>query len=133
MKDELFQELLLSVREGGAILRGEVAPRRVFSIEDPDVAEVRELYGLSQAKFAGLLGISVKTLQNWEQRRRKPEGPARVLLRVAAKHPEAVLDVVSEEPSTKQMRAGKTGPKKATSKSARRRVSSAARRSKSTK
>ena len=133
MKEELFQELLQSVREGGAILRGEASPRRVFSIEDPDVAEVRELYGLSQAKFAGLLGISVKTLQNWEQRRRRPEGPARVLLRVAAKHPEAVLDVVSEEPRRNHVRAGKKAAKKVATKSARRRVSSAARRSKSTK
>ena len=132
MKEELFQELLQSVREGGAILRGEAAPRRAFSIEDPDVAEVRELYGLSQAKFAGLLGISVKTLQNWEQRRRRPEGPARVLLRVAAKHPEAVLDVVTEEPRRKQARTGKKAAKVA-AKTARRRVTSAARRSKSTK
>ena len=97
MKDDVFQELLQSVREGGAILRGEAAPARAFSVADPDVIEVREIYGLSQAKFAGLLGISVRTLQNWEQRRRKPEGPARVLLRVAARHPEAVLDVVQEE------------------------------------
>ena len=133
MKDELFQELLQSVREGGAVLRGEATPGRVFSIEDPDVAEVRELYGLSQAKFADLLGISVKTLQNWEQRRRRPEGPARVLLRVAAKHPEAVLDVVSEEPRKKQVRAGKKAAKKPSVKAARRRVPSAARRSKSTK
>ena len=101
MKDHIFKELLQSVREGGAILRGEVAPARAFSISDPDVAEVREVYGLSQTKFAGLLGISVRTLQNWEQRRRKPEGPARVLLRVAARHPEAVLDVVQEDAKRK--------------------------------
>src|SRR5262245_61823406 len=93
----MFRELLQSVKEGGAILRGEAPPARVFSVEDPDVLEVREHYGLSQSKFAGLLGISVRTLQNWEQRRRKPEGAARVLLRVAARHPEAVLDVVQEE------------------------------------
>ena len=97
MKNEMFEELLQSVREGGAILRGEAAPARAYSVSDPDVAEVREIYGLSQTKFAGLLGISVRTLQNWEQHRRKPEGPARVLLRVAARHPEAVLDVVREE------------------------------------
>ena len=101
MKKEMFDELLHSVREGGAILRGEAAPARAYSVVDPDVAEVREIYGLSQTKFAGLLGISVRTLQNWEQRRRKPEGPARVLLRVAARHPEAVLDVVKEESKRK--------------------------------
>ena len=101
MKDDMFQELLQSVKEGGAILRGETAPARAYSVADPDVAEVREIYGLSQTKFASLLGISVRTLQNWEQRRRQPEGPARVLLRVAARHPEAVLDVVKEESKRK--------------------------------
>lgn len=104
MKEELFQELLESVREGGAILRGETPAARAFSVSDPDVAELREAYGLSQSKFAGLLGISVRTLQNWEQRRRSPEGPARVLLRVAARHPEAVLDVVHEDSKGKNLR-----------------------------
>ena len=96
MKKELFEELLESVRQGGAILRGERKPSRVFEFSEPDVRAVREHYGLSQEKFASLMGISVGTLRNWEQGRRRPEGPARVLLRVAAKYPEAVLDVVSK-------------------------------------
>ena len=50
---------------------------------------------LSQSKFAALMGISVKTLHNWEQGRRKPTGAARVLLRVAARHPEPVLEAVA--------------------------------------
>jgi putative transcriptional regulator len=94
MKKELFDELLESVREGGAILRGEQAPSRVFSIEEPDVRSLREKHGLSQPKFAALMGISVGTLRNWEQGRRKPEGSARVLLRVVDQHPEVVLEVV---------------------------------------
>ena len=94
MKKELFEELLASVREGGAIMRGERKPSRVFSVEEPDARAIREHYGLSQEKFASLMGISVATLRNWEQGRRSPEGPAKVLLRVAAKYPEAVLDVV---------------------------------------
>ncbi len=94
MKKELFEELLESVRQGGAILRGEKKPARVFEFSEPDVRTLREHYGLSQEKFASLIGISVGTLRNWEQGRRRPEGPARVLLRVAAKHPEVVLDVV---------------------------------------
>ncbi len=94
MKDELFEELVASVREGGAILRGKKAPSRVFVVEGPDVKEIRSRYGLSQSDFAAMLGISVGTLRNWEQERRAPEGPARVLLQVAAKHPEAVWDVV---------------------------------------
>jgi putative transcriptional regulator len=94
MNDELFAELLESVREGGAILRGEKQPSRIFDITEPDVKAVREKYQLSQSQFASLLGISVKTLQNWEQGRRIPRGPARVLLQVAAKHPDAIWDVV---------------------------------------
>src|SRR5215471_13995480 len=95
MKDDLFKELQQSVREGGAILRGRRKASRAFEVGEPDVRAVRQLYGLSQTRFAALLGISPGTLRNWEQGRRKPEGTARILLRVVAKHPEAVLDVVS--------------------------------------
>ncbi len=94
MKDDLFNELVESVREGGAILRGDADAARETHFPDPAVGEIRAEYGLSQSKFAALLGISVRTLQNWEQGRRKPQGPARVLLRVAARHPRAILDTV---------------------------------------
>lgn len=97
MKDELFQELLESVKQGGAIIRGEMKPDRVFKYDQPDVQLIRKNYGLSQEKFAKLLGISVSTLRNWEQGRRKPEGPARILLRVAATHPQAILDAVHKQ------------------------------------
>jgi putative transcriptional regulator len=94
MKDALFREMEASVREGGAILRGEKTPSRAIALGDPDVKSLRESFRLSQVDFAVMLGISVNTLRNWEQGRRKPEGPARVLLQVAAKHPEAVWDTV---------------------------------------
>jgi len=97
MNDKTFDELLESVRQGGAILRGERKASRTYSMDDPDVASIRSEYGLSQEQFASLLGISVRTLQNWEQGRREPHGPAKVLLRVAARHPEALLDTVSSE------------------------------------
>lgn len=96
MRDALFRELRQSLREGGAILRGEKKPRRGVRVAEPQVAQIRARYGLTQPKFAALLGISVKTLRNWEQGRRAPQGAARVLLQVAARHPEAVLDAVSE-------------------------------------
>jgi putative transcriptional regulator len=95
MKKELFDELLQSVREGGEILRGEREPSRSFHFEEPDIRRLREKHGLSQTRFAALMGISVGTLRNWEQGRRKPEGSARVLLHVVARHPEAVFDVVN--------------------------------------
>lgn len=94
MKYDLFNELVESVREGGAMLRGDVEASRVTDFPDPAVGELRAKYGLSQSKFAALLGISVRTLQNWEQGRRQPQGAARVLLRVAARHPRAILDTV---------------------------------------
>ena len=96
MKKDLFAELLESVRQGGAMLRGEMPPSRAFEFAEPDVRLIRERYGLTQEKFAHLIGISVGTLRNWEQGRRKPEGAARVLLQVAARHPEAVLEVVRD-------------------------------------
>ncbi len=96
MDAKRFEELLASVREGGAILRGERAPARETRVEEVDVAALRVRFGLSQPRFAAMLGISVGTLRNWEQGRRRPEGPARVLLRVAERHPEAVLDVTAE-------------------------------------
>ena len=86
-------QLLESVREGGAILHGETAPKRVYEVDALDVKRIRENFNLSQSQFSALLGISVRTLQNWEQGRRTPRGPARVLLQVAAEHPKAVWDV----------------------------------------
>jgi len=96
MKASLFEELKASIREGGAILRGEKKASRTFHFDESNVTGLRERYGLSQPKFAALLGISVKTLRNWEQGRRRPQGPARILLRVAAAHPEAILEVVDK-------------------------------------
>lgn len=94
MKEDLFNELQKSIKEGGKILKGKKKPSREFDFENPDPRSIRENLGLSQIKFAKLLGISVSTLQNWEQGRRKPVGPAKVLLNVAAKYPDAVLNTI---------------------------------------
>jgi putative transcriptional regulator len=102
MRKELFEELLESVRQGAAILKGTEKPSQTFEFPESEVLKIRKRYGLSQDKFASLMGISVGTLRNWEQGRRKPEGPARVLLMVATKHPEALLDVVSNEKKKKR-------------------------------
>ena len=79
-------EILDGLRQ---LKRGEVG--RVINM--PPVATIRERTGLSQAKFASLLGVSVRTLQEWEQGRRAPSGAARTLLMVAAKNPRALLEV----------------------------------------
>jgi len=99
MRKDLFDQLVESVKQMKAVAAGRQKPHRATRAADllgngpPDVAALRAQFKLSQAKFAALLGISVDTLQNWEQRRRRPEGPAKVLLRVAAVHPEALLAV----------------------------------------
>ncbi len=94
MKKRAFDELIKSVHQAGKVKRGEVAPSRTFRFEPEDVRRIRRDLGLSQSEFALLIGVSVATLQNWEQGRRQPEGPARALLRIAATHPEAVLDAL---------------------------------------
>lgn len=101
MREDLFAELVESVKQMKAMEAGRLRPARVVRARDLvgpdalDVAALRDRFGLSQSKFAALLGISVDTLQNWEQKRRDPEGPARVLLRVAAAFPEALLAVAT--------------------------------------
>ena len=94
MKKAAYNELMTSIEQGGAILKGKKMPSRRFKVEAPDVPEIRRHLGLTQQKFAMLLGISLATLRNWEQGRRKPEGPARILLCIVAKHPKTVLDAV---------------------------------------
>jgi putative transcriptional regulator len=110
MKDELFQELLKSVKQGAAIVKGTLPPSRMFEFPETEVRTLREQFGLSQDKFAHLVGISVGTLRNWEQGRRKPQGPARVLLRVASLHPDALLDFTNEKiPKTQSLTTHSTG------------------------
>jgi putative transcriptional regulator len=67
MKKQMFEELLTSVREGGAILKGHNQPAHRISIGAAGVREIRERTSLSQSEFAHLIGVSIKTLQNWEQ------------------------------------------------------------------
>ncbi|MDF1499325.1 MAG: helix-turn-helix domain-containing protein [Anaerolineales bacterium] len=90
----MFDELVESIREAGAIRRGQRSPSRAFVVDSASIRQIRSIYDLTQKQFAAMLGISVGTLRNWEQGRRTPEGPARVLLQIAASHPEAILDVV---------------------------------------
>jgi putative transcriptional regulator len=73
MKEELFNELLESIKQSGQILQEERNLSRFFDLAEPDVAGIRKSFRLSQRKFAELMGISVGTLRNWEHRRRVPE------------------------------------------------------------
>jgi len=90
----MFDQLLQSVREGGAILRGEGKTARRVVVGSPEVRAIREKTSLSQPEFAQLIGVSVKTLQNWEQARRRPTGPAVALLRIIAQEPKLAIEAI---------------------------------------
>mgnify|MGYP003694619597 CR=1 FL=1 len=85
-KRNIGMEILEGIRE---IKRG--VPGRVINI--PPVTAIRESTGLSQSQFAEFIGVSVRTLQDWEQGRRAPSGAARTLLRIVAKNPQVLREV----------------------------------------
>jgi putative transcriptional regulator len=89
------KDLIASVKEMKAIMRGEIEPARVTRYEMPDTAKVRRELGMSQNDFAVLLGISKRTLEGWEQGRRYPSGAARVLLLIAEHYPEVIVDTLT--------------------------------------
>jgi putative transcriptional regulator len=94
MKKDMFEELLDSVREAGSILRGEKKASRRIAIGASGVRTIREKTKLSQSEFAHLIGVSVKTLQNWEQNRRRPAGPAAALLKIIAHEPRLAVKAI---------------------------------------
>lgn len=94
MNDKDFQKLVKSVKQMGSIMRGESIPHRRTVLSTVDVKALRERLGLTQNQFSGMIGVSIKTLQNWEQGRREPEGPAKALLRVVEKEPQAVMNAL---------------------------------------
>ncbi|GMQ92486.1 MAG: NadS family protein [Gammaproteobacteria bacterium] len=89
MDDATFEELLASIEEAGEIKKGKrkASRRRVYKI---DVKAIRDNLGLSQNQFAHLIGVSTRTLQNWEQGRRRPQGPALALLKIVKEDPGSV-------------------------------------------
>jgi putative transcriptional regulator len=88
---EKFQrDLLESVRQ---MRRGQAA--RTTKVKLPAVAAARASVGMSQKEFAALLGVSPRTLQDWEQGRREPTGVARTLLKVGVKHPKVLRELAS--------------------------------------
>ena len=94
MKNDEFNELVESVRQAGKIRRGEMPPSREFDYKPADIKAIRKKLGKSQSEFSLMIGVSVATLQNWEQGRRSPRGPARALLKVAENNPKAVADAL---------------------------------------
>ena len=98
MNKKNFAELLQSVKEAGKIMRGEMKPSRQFVFDDKeDILEVRKGFNASQSEFAQFMGVSINTLQNWEQGRRHPTGPAKVLLRIVVRKPEIFTEMQRED------------------------------------
>ncbi len=92
-KVDLTEELIASMEEAVQIVAGEVAPSRVhlpITVPDVDVRAARQRLGMTQPIFAAKFGVALPTLRKWEQGKRRPDGPARVLLRVIEREPDAV-------------------------------------------
>jgi putative transcriptional regulator len=95
-KPSAGQEIITSLKEAIAWAGGQDIPVRVTTVQVPviDVRAVRRRLGVTQSEFAARFGFQPATLKNWEQGRTRPDGPARVLLTVIARHPEAVEDAL---------------------------------------
>jgi putative transcriptional regulator len=91
MDKQLFADLVSSLKEAKAIAHGQMPAARRTTLTAPNARTVREQTGLSQAEFARLMQVSLRTLQNWEQARRQPSGPAAALLKIVASAPELAL------------------------------------------
>ncbi len=91
MKSEHFEAIMDGLNEARRWARGEDVPGlRVHHFDRQQVPAIRAKAGLTQEEFSAQIGVSVSTLRNWEQGRRQPEGPARVLLAMLARDPEIV-------------------------------------------
>mgnify|MGYP001090711377 CR=1 FL=1 len=95
MNNKDFDKLAESIKQAGKIRRGEMKASRIFQFSPADIKGIRLRLKKSQSEFAIMIGVSVSTLQNWEQGRRSPEGPARALLKIAAEKPDAVIEALS--------------------------------------
>jgi putative transcriptional regulator len=97
MKDDEFEELMASVGEARSFAKGSaVAGLRVHHFPAIDIVAIRKKSGATQDGFARQIGVSTATLRNWEQGRRQPEGPARVLLAMLARDHEIVARTLSK-------------------------------------
>jgi len=94
MDNKIFDELMASVQEMDGIIKGQKKPTRRFEFPDPEVKAIRERMGVSQDRFAMILGVSKRTVENWEQGRRHPTGAARSLLKIVEADPQHALEAL---------------------------------------
>ena len=91
MDKKHFYKLVKGVREMKRHMAGKsVRGSRTTELPSPDVRTIREAAQVSQSQFAKLIGVNLRTLQNWEQQRTQPTGPARALLKIVASNPKAI-------------------------------------------
>ncbi len=95
MNKEMLNEPQESVHEMGENVNGNKHASRSFDYPNPEVKSIRNRLGVSQEKFAVILGVSKRTVENWEQGRRQPAGAARSLLRIVEADPEHAVRVLS--------------------------------------
>jgi putative transcriptional regulator len=96
MSKKAFESISQGLREALAYVEGRKTKARVHRVYVPDidVERIRRRLGLSQVDFAAAFGVSVATVRNWEQKRRRPHGPAQVLLVVIDRAPHVVLEAI---------------------------------------
>jgi putative transcriptional regulator len=95
MDKQHFDQLVKGVREMKRHMAGKSVPGvRVTPINEPDVRAIRKAADISQSQFAKLIGVNLRTLQNWEQRRTRPTGPARALLKIVASNPKSAIEAL---------------------------------------
>lgn len=98
MDKSLFDDLVQSLEEARRFARGDEVPgMRIHHFDRDEVPAIRARAGLTQEDFSAQIGVSVATLRNWEQGRRRPEGPARILLAMIARDPDIVKKTLSRK------------------------------------
>ncbi|MBL7131157.1 MAG: type II toxin-antitoxin system MqsA family antitoxin [Candidatus Omnitrophica bacterium] len=94
MRNKDLKDLLTSIDQARKIHHGKLKPGRIFKFNPVVVKNIRKKLHVSQAEFAYMIGVNINTLQNWEQGRRRPEGPALALLKIAEANPKTVMNAL---------------------------------------
>jgi len=95
MDKQHFDQLVKGIREMKRHMAGKaVRGSRITELTEPDVRAIREAAKVSQSQFAKLIGVNIRTLQNWEQHRTRPTGPARALLKIVASDPKSAIEAL---------------------------------------
>ncbi len=96
MNKEHFDQLVKAVRQVNRHMAGKVVRgAETTEFAEPNVRAIREAAKISRSQFAKLIGVNLRTLQNWEQRRTRPSGPARVLLKIVASDPKSAIEALN--------------------------------------